>query len=116
MMKSSSDAEDENELKSALLVLVRILHNRTGAERIHIERAWADDEVTRRRRGSVQCFDRAETRPYHKSRTGDITMRRLVIGVVAVGGLVAALAGLAGAQGKNATLTLSDGSVAAGIG
>ena len=43
-------------------------------------------------------------------------MRRFVIGVVAVGGLVAALAGLAGAQGKNATLTLSDGSVAAGIG
>src|SRR5436309_10423645 len=70
MMKSSSDAEDENELKSALLVLIGILRNRTGAERIHIERAWADDEVTRRRRGSVQCFDRAETRPYHKSRTG----------------------------------------------
>jgi hypothetical protein len=43
-------------------------------------------------------------------------MRRFMIGVVAVGGLVAALAGLAGAQGKNATLTLSDGSVAAGIG
>jgi len=43
-------------------------------------------------------------------------MRRFVIGVVAVGGLVAALAGLAGAQGKNATLTSSDGSVAAGIG
>ena len=43
-------------------------------------------------------------------------MRRFMIGMVAVGGLVAALAGLAGAQGKNATLTLSDGSVAAGIG
>ena len=43
-------------------------------------------------------------------------MRRFMIGVVAVGGLVAALAGLAGAQGKNATLTLSDGSVALGIG
>jgi len=43
-------------------------------------------------------------------------MRRFVIGVVAVGSLVAALAGLAAAQAKNATLTLSDGSVAAGIG
>lgn len=45
-------------------------------------------------------------------------MRRLVIGAVAVGSLVAALAGLAIAQGKSAdaTLTLSDGSVAAGIG
>ena len=45
-------------------------------------------------------------------------MRRLVIGVVAVGSLVAALAGLAVAQGRkaDATLTLSDGSVAAGIG
>jgi len=45
-------------------------------------------------------------------------MRRLVIGVLAVGGLVAALAGLAVAQGKeaDATLTLSDGSVAVGIG
>ncbi len=45
-------------------------------------------------------------------------MRRLLSGVVAVGSLVAALAGLAVAQGKNAdaTLTLSDGSVAAGIG
>jgi len=39
-----------------------------------------------------------------------------MIGVVAVGGLVAALAGLVGAQGEDATLTLSDGSVAAGIG
>jgi hypothetical protein len=45
-------------------------------------------------------------------------MRRLVIGAVAVGSLVTALAGLAVAQGKkpDATLTLSDGSVAAGIG
>jgi hypothetical protein len=43
-------------------------------------------------------------------------MRRFVIGVVAVGSLVAALAGLAAAQAKNATLALSDGSVAAGIG
>jgi len=45
-------------------------------------------------------------------------MRRLLSGVVAVGSLVAALAGLAIAQGKSAdaTLTLSDGSVAAGIG
>ncbi len=43
-------------------------------------------------------------------------MRRFVIGVVAVGSLVAALAGLATAQAKNATLTLADGSVAAGIG
>ena len=43
-------------------------------------------------------------------------MRRFVIGVVAVGSLVAALAGLAAAQAKNATLTLSEGSVAAGIG
>jgi hypothetical protein len=45
-------------------------------------------------------------------------MRRLLSGVVAVGSLVAALAGLAVAQGKNAdaTLTLSDGSVAVGIG
>ena len=45
-------------------------------------------------------------------------MRRLVIGAVAVGSLVAALAGLAVAQGRkaDATLTLSDGSVALGIG
>jgi len=43
-------------------------------------------------------------------------MRRFVMGVVVLGSLVAALAGLAAAQGKNATLTLSDGSVAAGIG
>jgi hypothetical protein len=45
-------------------------------------------------------------------------MRRLVIGVLAVGGLVAALNGLAVAQGKetDATLTLSEGSVAVGIG
>jgi hypothetical protein len=43
-------------------------------------------------------------------------MRRVVIGVVAVGSLVAALAGLAVAQKADATLTLSEGSVAAGIG
>ncbi len=45
-------------------------------------------------------------------------MRRLVIGLVAVGGLFAMLSGLAGAQPKkpDATLTLSEGSVAAGIG
>jgi hypothetical protein len=45
-------------------------------------------------------------------------MRRLVVGVMAMGTLVAALSGLAVAQGKkaDATLTLSDGSVAAGIG
>ena len=43
-------------------------------------------------------------------------MRRLMIGVVAVGSLVAALAGLAVAQKADATLTLSEGSVAAGIG
>jgi len=36
--------------------------------------------------------------------------------VVAVGALVAALAGVSSAQAKKATLTLSDGSVAAGIG
>jgi hypothetical protein len=43
-------------------------------------------------------------------------MRRFVMAVVAVGTLVAALAGVVAAQAKNATLTLSDGSVAAGIG
>jgi len=43
-------------------------------------------------------------------------MRRLVMAVVAVGTLVAALAGVAAAQAKNGTLTLSDGSVAVGIG
>jgi hypothetical protein len=45
-------------------------------------------------------------------------MRRLLIGVVAVGGLVAMLAGLAAAQGKkpDATLSLSEGSVAVGVG
>ncbi len=47
-----------------------------------------------------------------------LVMRRLGIGVVAAGSLVAALAGLAVAQGgtSDATLTLSEGSVAAGIG
>jgi hypothetical protein len=43
-------------------------------------------------------------------------MRRFVMAVVAVGAVVAALAGAAAAQAKNGTLTLSDGSVAAGIG
>jgi len=43
-------------------------------------------------------------------------MRRFVMAVVAVGALVAALAGVSSAQAKKATLTLSDGSVAAGIG
>src|SRR5215510_1192396 len=45
-------------------------------------------------------------------------MRRLLIGMAAVGSLVAVLSGLAGAQGKkpDATLTLSEGSVAVGVG
>ena len=45
-------------------------------------------------------------------------MRRLMIGVVAVGSLFAMLVGLAGAQPKkpDATLTLTEGSVGAGIG
>jgi hypothetical protein len=43
-------------------------------------------------------------------------MRRFVMAVVAVGTLVAALAGVVAAQAKNGTLTLSDGSVAAGVG
>jgi hypothetical protein len=43
-------------------------------------------------------------------------MRRFVMAVVAVGALVAALAGVSSAQAKKATLTLSDGSVAGGIG
>jgi hypothetical protein len=43
-------------------------------------------------------------------------MRRFVMAVVAVGALVAAVAGVSSAQAKKATLTLSDGSVAAGIG
>jgi len=43
-------------------------------------------------------------------------MRRFVMAAVAVGALVAALAGVSSAQAKKATLTLSDGSVAAGIG
>jgi hypothetical protein len=45
-------------------------------------------------------------------------MRRFVIGVLAVGVLVAGVAGVVAAQGKkaDATLTLTDGSVAAGIG
>ena len=43
-------------------------------------------------------------------------MRRFVMAAVAVGALVAALAGVSSAQAKKATLSLSDGSVAAGIG
>lgn len=45
-------------------------------------------------------------------------MRRVVIGLVAVGSLVSLLAGLALAQAKkpDATLTLTEGSVAVGIG
>ena len=43
-------------------------------------------------------------------------MRRFVMAAVAIGALVAALAGVSSAQAKKATLTLSDGSVAAGIG
>jgi len=43
-------------------------------------------------------------------------MRRVVIGLLIVGSLVAALAGGAAAQNGQATLTLSEGSVAAGIG
>ena len=44
-------------------------------------------------------------------------MRRFVIAVLAMASLVATSGGLAGAQGgKNATLTLSAGSVAAGVG
>jgi hypothetical protein len=47
-----------------------------------------------------------------------VVMRRLVIGLVGVGSLVAVPAGLAVAQGSkpDATLNLSGGSVAAGIG
>ena len=43
-------------------------------------------------------------------------MRRLLIGVVVVGSVVAALAGLAAPQSGTGTLKLSDGAVAAGIG
>ena len=43
-------------------------------------------------------------------------MRRFVMAVVAVGAVVAALAGGAAAQAKTGPLTLSDGSIAAGIG
>jgi len=43
-------------------------------------------------------------------------MRRLVMALVVVGGLVAALAGLAVAQSGTGTLSLTDGSVAAGVG
>jgi hypothetical protein len=45
-------------------------------------------------------------------------MRHLMIGLAAVGSLVMVVAGLAGAQPRkpDATLTLSEGSVAAGVG
>jgi hypothetical protein len=45
-------------------------------------------------------------------------MRHLMIGLVAVGSLVMIVAGLAAAQPRNpdATLTLSEGAVAAGVG
>jgi hypothetical protein len=43
-------------------------------------------------------------------------MRRSMIVMVVVGGLVAALAGLAAAQSETGTLKLTDGSVAAGVG
>ena len=43
-------------------------------------------------------------------------MRRFIIGVVIVAGLVTALGGLVAAQSETGTLRLSDGSVAAGVG
>ena len=43
-------------------------------------------------------------------------MRRVLAGLLVAGSLVAALAGGVAAQGPQATLTLSEGSVAAGIG
>jgi hypothetical protein len=43
-------------------------------------------------------------------------MRRLMMAVVVVGGLVAALAGLAAAASQQGTVRLTEGSVAAGIG
>ena len=43
-------------------------------------------------------------------------MRRLMMAVVVVGGLVATLAGLAAAAGQKGTVRLTEGSVAAGIG
>ena len=43
-------------------------------------------------------------------------MRRLIIGVLVVGGLVAAFSGLTVAQSATGTLRLTDGSVAAGVG
>jgi hypothetical protein len=47
-----------------------------------------------------------------------LVMRRLLVGAVAVGGLVGMLAGLAVAQARkpDAILTLSEGSVAVGVG
>jgi hypothetical protein len=50
-------------------------------------------------------------------RTGGTEMRRVLIGgLVVVGSLIAALAGHAAAGSEQATLTLSEGSVALGIG
>ena len=43
-------------------------------------------------------------------------MRRVLVGLLVVGSLVAALAGGVAAEGPQATLALSEGSVAAGIG
>ena len=43
-------------------------------------------------------------------------MRRLIVAVVVVGGLVAALAGLGAAASQKGTVRLTEGSVAAGIG
>jgi hypothetical protein len=43
-------------------------------------------------------------------------MRRLIIGVLVVGGLVAALSELTAGQSATGTLRLTDGSIAAGIG
>ena len=43
-------------------------------------------------------------------------MRRAMVGVVVVGALLVALAGLVAAQSQTGTLALSDGAVAAGVG
>jgi len=61
-------------------------------------------------------FDRAETRRDDHPGEGDRTMRRLIIGVLVVGGLVATLSGLTAAQSATGTLRLTDGSIAADIG
>jgi len=61
-------------------------------------------------------FDRVEPVSTTQTWRGSQIMRRFLIAVLSVGTLVAALAGVAGAQAEKATLTLSDGSIAAGIG